>query len=61
MRVTFDALIKLATLKGLEVERTGDEIEVWHKDDHAVTAVCGSVLEAYQTVISYEHGKGMPL
>lgn len=59
MRVTYDALVKLATLKGLHVERDGSNIEVWHKDDSAVTAVCDTVAEAYQTVYHYEPGKGL--
>ena len=59
MRVTFDALVKLATIKGLYVERDGKNIEVWPKDDHSVTAVCATVEEAYSTVYYYEKGKGL--
>lgn len=58
MRVTMDAVIKLATLKGLEVERKpNDNIEIWPKNDGSVTAVCGSVKEAYETVLDYEQGQ----
>jgi hypothetical protein len=59
MRVSYNALVKLATIKGLNVERDGHNIEVWADDNHGVTAVCGSVQEAYQTVYWYEKGKGL--
>jgi len=59
MRVTYDALVKLATMKGLEVERDGSIIEVWLKNDGSVTAMCGSVREAYDTVMDYQPGQAL--
>lgn len=57
-RVTFDMLVKAASMKGLEVERVGEsQIDVWVKANNKNAAECGSVSEAYLTVYNYEPGK----
>lgn len=59
MRVSYDAVVKLATLKGLGIERVNDHrIDVW-VEDGSVTATCATVNEAYTTVYHYEKGKGL--
>lgn len=58
MRVTYDTLVKLATMKGLEVERMpNDTIEIWKDNDGSATAVCATVSEAYDTIRDYEPGQ----
>lgn len=58
MRVTYDALVKLATLKNLETERKPDDvIEIWIKNDASAVAVCATVQEAYETVRDYQPGQ----
>lgn len=66
-RATFNALVKMATAKGLGIEhnRSGT-IEVWVKHNPELTderpgttAVCCCLSEAYDTIMDYTPGQDL--